>query len=215
MRSGKRLIGSRSGERGREVNIQTSLACIAVLLTACGGSQPAPVTPANVPVKPIATAPASRAPLFVEYVVIREAWVMKVMPAETATVQAWTAEPENQTFAKASPEDREKAYRKWRAPGLTAQLATALRNRLKTGTETRLAIAESVSSVLGELAASDEWRPAPATVERDELKATRLPSGAKAVLSNFADGAKAGDVMDPIAAAGGESVVARAVDAKP
>ena len=74
----------------------------------------------------------------------------------------------------------------------------------------RPAIADSVTAVLGELAASDERRPAPTTVERDELKATRLPEAAKSALIHFADTAKAGDVMDDAVVAGGEVIVARA-----
>ena len=66
-----------------------------LLLVGCASSNPPPTQPVVVPVPPVATAPAARAPLFVEYVVVRRAWVEQVMPVEPAAVQAWAATPES------------------------------------------------------------------------------------------------------------------------
>jgi hypothetical protein len=59
-------------------------------LVACGGAQPAPVTPIITP-KPIVTAPAAPDPLFIEYAVVRTKWVTPYVRAEPSDIKAWAA----------------------------------------------------------------------------------------------------------------------------
>lgn len=155
---------------------------LTLTLAACH-SNPAPATPTPVPVtKPVATAPASREPLFVELVSIRRAWVRKYTPE--------AADP-----AKA-------------ADVLGAELVKKLRN----SPDSREAIADAVQQVLGDSAVADPDRPKANTVEREELKhLKRLSASTRAGLVQFTDRAHAGDILDPPAADEEVVVVARVV----
>ncbi|MBX3226627.1 MAG: peptidylprolyl isomerase [Labilithrix sp.] len=62
-----------------------ALASSLAFVVACGGAPNPAAAPPPTPPGPVVTAPASRAPLFVEVVAIRIPWVAKTMPLELET----------------------------------------------------------------------------------------------------------------------------------
>ncbi len=173
-------------------------ACLLSGLLACGSGQPAPATAPPPPPAASrsggAAGPAARPPLFVEYVVIKRAWVEKLVPIDVSADEA-----------------AERAYRHGKAPELTTKLADDLAKRLASGAPARRSIAEAVEAVLGERAVSDAYRPTAVIVDRDKLREARLPAAAKAGLERFADGAQPGETMPAPAVDADVVVVARAV----
>ena len=139
--------------------------------------------------------PAEATPLVIEYVVVHRSWVERVLSVPPDA---------------ASDEAGENAFRRSKAPELTARLADELTTRLRGDVPARAAIADAVQAVLGERAVDDAARPTPHAIARANVDQVRLPAAAKAALVTFARGAHPGDVLPKRADDAETTVVARA-----
>jgi len=158
---------------------------LAILLSSAGCASAPPATPVPPPNsgKALATAPASREPLYVEFIAIRHAWVGKYLPDGVTDVKA-----------------------------TSKKLGLELTKQLRNSPDPREAIADSVQLVLGDSAVADPDRPKSNVVERERIKELKhLSAAAKAGLGQFADHAKPGDTLDTPASDEEVVVVARAV----
>ncbi len=111
----------------------------------------------------------------------------------------------------ASEDELTDSYRKVKGPELAKKLAEEISAKMKGDTSARAAIADAVTSVLGENAAADVDRPQAVVVDEKRIKALRLPDDAKDKLGAFAKTAGPGQVLEPPVATPHAFVVARGV----
>jgi PPIC-type PPIASE domain len=107
------------------------------------------------------------------------------------------------------------AYQKARTPELTRQLTDELLSKMRASNAPLDEIAkETIGSVLGEAAATDEKRHPAVSLPRARAGSADVPEDAKEALAAFARKAKPGDVVDSALGTGPVLVVARAVAMK-
>ena len=111
----------------------------------------------------------------------------------------------------ASEDELTDSYRKVKGPELAKKVAEEISAKMKGDTSARAAIADAVTSVLGDNAAADVDRPQAVVVDDKRIKALRLPDDAKEKLAAFVKTAGPGQVLEPPIATPHVYVVARGV----
>lgn len=111
----------------------------------------------------------------------------------------------------ASDDELTESYRKVKGPELAKKVAEEIASKMKGDTSARAAIADAVTSVLGDNAAADVDRPQAVVVDDKRIKALRLPDDVKEKLGTFVKTAGPGQVLEPPIAAPHAYVVARGV----